>query len=569
MRKEWIKSASVLLVTTLMLAACSDSGNSNTPTPEQNQTSSAANGNNKGEENATPSADPMAKYDPPVEIKVAWPSSQTWKYQTGDSLDNNIWSREYADKLGIKIKTEWTAEGGPSGYDQKMNVAIASGSLPDMFWLNPLQLKQLVDAGQLADLTEAFDKYATPLTKEIMNSDGGLGLGTATFDGKLMAVPSLGATFYSPRVLWVRTDWLKKLNLPEPKTMQDVFTISEAFTNNDPDGDNKKDTYGLGLSKDLYNGGIALLDGFANGFHAYPTIWVKNEDGTVTNGSTSLQMKAALAKLQEMYKSGQIDPEFGVKDGGKVGESIAANKLGMLFGENWLPYYPLIDAMKQNPEMEWKPFALPSIDDQPAKGGAGLPLGPYTAVKKGFGNPEAVIKMLNTQVEKFYQEPVDPNSPFNVVMQGEDRIENYHFAFVGTGAGGDIVADSVRLLQDAIDKDDPEIAKKMLAETDKFEPIREYVKSKKMEFWPQAMQFEAFKVMLGYYDNKLIETSPLAGQTETMGEKGAALDKLEKETFTKIIMGAASVDEFDKFVSDWNKIGGEQITKEVNELVNK
>ncbi len=37
------------------------------------------------------------------------------------------------------------------------------------------------------------------------------------------------------------------------------------------------------------------------------------------------------------------------------------------------------------------------------------------------------------------------------------------------------------------------------------------------------------------------------------------------ETFTKIIMGEKSPDEFDVFVANWHKLGGDDIMKEVNE----
>jgi putative aldouronate transport system substrate-binding protein len=46
------------------------------------------------------------------------------------------------------------------------------------------------------------------------------------------------------------------------------------------------------------------------------------------------------------------------------------------------------------------------------------------------------------------------------------------------------------------------------------------------------------------------------------------LEKLEKETITKIIMGAP-LSEFDKMVDSWNKLGGEAITKEMNDKYNK
>ncbi|OZB92118.1 hypothetical protein CJP46_24550 [Paenibacillus sp. XY044] len=48
--------------------------------------------------------------------------------------------------------------------------------------------------------------------------------------------------------------------------------------------------------------------------------------------------------------------------------------------------------------------------------------------------------------------------------------------------------------------------------------------------------------------------------TNTIGEKRAALDKVETEIFTKVIYGAIPIDPFDKFVEDWDKLGGEQIT---------
>lgn len=75
-----------------------------------------------------------------------------------------------------------------------------------------------------------------------------------------------------------------------------------------------------------------------------------------------------------------------------------------------------------------------------------------------------------------------------------------------------------------------------------------------------------FKWGLAYLDNeqfykeRFIETP-----TSTMVERKTTLDKLEKEEFRKIIMGAAPIDTFDKFVSDWNKLGGASITEKVNE----
>ncbi|MNL48621.1 hypothetical protein D3C87_1714920 [compost metagenome] len=50
-----------------------------------------------------------------------------------------------------------------------------------------------------------------------------------------------------------------------------------------------------------------------------------------------------------------------------------------------------------------------------------------------------------------------------------------------------------------------------------------------------------------------------------MVEKESTLKSLETEVFMKIIMGNVSLDEFDKFVTDWNTLGGADMTKEANE----
>ena len=56
----------------------------------------------------------------------------------------------------------------------------------------------------------------------------------------------------------------------------------------------------------------------------------------------------------------------------------------------------------------------------------------------------------------------------------------------------------------------------------------------------------------------------LGAPTETMKTKNAYLDKIELETFTKIIKGELPVDAFDKYADDWHSNGGDKITEEVN-----
>jgi hypothetical protein len=65
--------------------------------------------------------------------------------------------------------------------------------------------------------------------------------------------------------------------------------------------------------------------------------------------------------------------------------------------------------------------------------------------------------------------------------------------------------------------------------------------------------------------NLIIINKFVGAPTKTMVDKNAYLTKLQGEYFAKIIMGNEPVDAFDKFVEEWKKAGGDQITKEVNE----
>lgn len=50
-----------------------------------------------------------------------------------------------------------------------------------------------------------------------------------------------------------------------------------------------------------------------------------------------------------------------------------------------------------------------------------------------------------------------------------------------------------------------------------------------------------------------------------MKERQATLNKLTEETYIKIVMGETPISAFDEYVDTWLKLGGEEMTQEVNE----
>jgi putative aldouronate transport system substrate-binding protein len=561
MKSSFCKKAMALTIavsmTAALLAGCI-SKDTTTPDP-----GTSTNGSN-----SSVNTDPLGKYDPPIDISFVRSidddlAANILPRTPGETIEDNRWLKLYKDELGINIKYDWVVKGSytSDAYLQKINVTLASGDLPDVTIVNATQLKQLVDAGLVQDMTKYFNDYASPLTKEVYASEGPGVLDSATYDGKLMAVPVVDASIESAQFLWIRADWLKKLGLEPPKTMDDLLKISEAFATQDPDGNGKDDTYGLAATKDVYGGAMGL-NGFFNGFHAYPNFW-KEESGKLVYGSIQPEMKTALQKLADMYKNGQIDKEFGVKDGAKVAETIAAGKIGINFGEQWNPMYPLISNYNNDSDADWTGYPLVSVDSNAVKVPLRFRTSLYLAVKKEYKHPEAAVKLINMHLEKNWGKTNEFGKYYMPAENGNVGV--WKFSPVAP-APTQKNLNAFLEIEKARNEDDIPSLKgeaKVIQSN-----VEAYLSGDTTQWgWDKIYGLTGvMNVLKGYKTNNQLMIDKFVGApTETMVEKKSTLDKMEKEVFVKIIMGQSSIDEFDKFVNDWNKLGGEAITREVNE----
>ncbi|TLS49300.1 extracellular solute-binding protein [Paenibacillus antri] len=505
--------------------------------------------------------DIAAKYDPLVEVTAWRYTESTYKYENGDTIEDNIYTRAYRDDLGIDLKYKWTVP--IEQFEQKMNVSIASGDLPDIMWLTNKQLTDLAENDLLYDLTDLYEQYASPLSKEILQQDQ-KAFDTAKIGGRLMAIPKTASAVDGLPILHVRTDWLQKLNLPEPKTMDDLVNIARAFVTQDPDGNNQADTIGLGLTKTFLKDNHFGTAGFFAGFHAYPQKWVEEDSGNLVYGSIQPGAKQGLQLLQDMYKEGLLDLEFGVKDRAKVTESVVSGKLGMFYGGMSSPGAVIQDNVTNDPNAEWKAFALVSADEVAAMPMGKVPVQLYYAVSKESKNPEAIFKMLNFSMEGFAPDaPADTGFGFS-----PSGIPVYLYNFIGPEPAMKNL-NAHRNVVKALETKDPSTL--TTEEKTYYDKIVSHQSGNRAD-WGQERIFgtpSSFDVIDQYVqaDNYTLDAF-YGGSTPTMVEKLASLHQMEEEVYTKIIMGQ-SIDTFDKFVQDWMNLGGEQITKEVNEWAAK
>lgn len=520
--------------------------------------------------------DPLGKYEPGITITTANIANPNDVFPEGDSWDENVWTRYYQEKLGITVKRSWLSP--DDQYKSKLTASIASGDIPDVLKVDEATFKMCLESDLLQDIGPAFDKYASEgMKNEVYGGNDGLdNLAYGKVNGKLMglAAPMSTAAESGP-ILYVRKDWLDKLQLPEPKTISDIETISEAFTKKDPDGNGKNDTFGFGVAKDFvhsaFPGGIGDALGIYNGYHAYPGIWVEDGKGELEYGSIQSQMKPALAKLNEMYKAGLIDKEFGVKDRWKVGEDVAAGKIGLFFGTSWTPVVPCFNNYKNDKNAVWMSYPVVSADSSPALASGYRWMSGFYVVSKKCKNPEAVIKMGNLSYETSYGSIGKSASDFKkeisdkYIISADQKYSFFKYMVVDMYRGDKNIRESMARNSAVIAKDPSKLPANLVSG---FDEIMKWINGDRApELFNSYHLNESYKVISDYYFDKgqCYPNKFSSIQTPAMLEKMKTLDDLASQVYTKIIMQGNVDSEFDKFVVDWKKLGGDQITKEAND----
>ncbi|WP_020620534.1 extracellular solute-binding protein [Paenibacillus daejeonensis] len=571
-KKKAIKVMAILMAAIMVLVACSNNGPANNPGTTNNGPKQENTGGNNGpdEGNSPPAEDgPLSKYDPPIEVSTVRNLSDVVENNVlgvldGETFEDNRWTRVYEEQLGIKIRNEWVVKGNPESdqYVQKMNVTLASGNLPDFLAVNAVQLKQLAESDLIEDMTDLYEQYASPLTKDILSQEGSGPFDAATFDGKLMAIPQVEPSIERSMFIWIRTDWLDKLGLQPPKTMDDVLAISKAFTENDPDGNNKADTFGLGVTKDVW-GGANGLQGFMAGYKAYPNIWIEDASGQLVFGSIQPEVKQGLQVLQDMFKNGQIDKEFGIKDGGKVAEDITAGRIGMGYGEQWNSIWPLQLNKNNEPDAQWQAFPIVTDSGDKALVPQRFSTTKFFVVRKGAEHPEAVIKLFNLHLEKNWGETAE----FDYYYAPKEAESVWQLSPVQPAPPKKNVT-AFREIDAARQAND---FSQLVGEAKTIQEKLELYESGSEEGfavwgWERIYGPDGSMGITDQYDknDQFLIDKFVAAPTPTMVERKSTLEKLQNETFVKIILGEP-IDSFDKFVEDWKKLGGDQMTQEVNE----
>jgi putative aldouronate transport system substrate-binding protein len=446
-----------------------------------------------------------------------------------------------------------------------MNADIATGKIADIFVVNGNQLNKLVKSGLIYDdLTKVFEDYASEDTRKITRGFDNPAFKKANFGGKLKAIPWTADDYDSAEIMYVRKDWLDKFGLKEPTTIDELETVLDAFVYKDPDGNGKNDTIGLVGNKDLFKT-FASFAGIFYAYNAYPDIWVDDikNPGEITYGYFAPEMKAPLRKLAEWYKKGLVSKEFSVKDSQKAASSILSGKAGVWFGTMSSPIWPFSVTVKNNFNADWIALPVPTaVSGTKAKTTINSLAERFYVVSKKCKNPEALMVMVNNFVDKLWG--------------NDNEFLKYHEVHGYALAQAWAEAKNVKAylaVENAVDNND--ISQLNSEQKYYYNFVKAYIDNgKKITDQNNVNNWIYYRIFYTGGSQCVINNYIKSGnyvlskwnslETQTMIMKQQSIDSSMKEIVTKIIMGKAPIEDYDKNMDMLKKLGADDIIKEVN-----
>ncbi|MEK5645655.1 hypothetical protein BK138_29950 [Paenibacillus rhizosphaerae] len=302
------------------------------------------------------------------------------------TYENNRWTKWINDNGPVNVKFVPI----PRNQSQdKLNTLIAAGDAPDLILEYDANFRnQLYNQKQLLPIDDLIEKYSTNY-KELLNKYPILKkLGTKP-DGKMYEFGTTEAELGSQFYLLIRNDWLKKLNLQMPQTIDDLYNVAKAFTEDDPNGNHKKDEYGINLSS-FSGGGVNQMFGAVN--------WTLKDGQMIHDWD---RFKAANAFKKKLYDAGIVDKDYLTDSTGqKAIQDWVTGKLGIWIAPSGtaLDVNNMETLMKNQPEAEVLPMALPKTEYGQYNPQLIAPIKTTAVINADAKDPEAVMKYIDFMV---------------------------------------------------------------------------------------------------------------------------------------------------------------------------
>ena len=509
--------------------------------------------------------DPFGKEDPVITLSTVRTMDATIRFDQSDpdkrSFDENRWNRIFLEELGINLTNKWIASDANAELT-RWNTTIASGDIPDFARVNDQVYKLLVDADLVAEMGDILPSYGSD---QFLNMLSPVDYNQMSPYGKLLGFPGSQKGYHFTSVMWLRKDWLDKVGLPVPETIDDAINAARAFKAGNLGGN---ETIGFLFSNNLSGGaskfrvGDGKWDGFFNAYGAYLNIWLER-DGKLVYSSIQPEVKTALLALQALYEEGTINKDFAVTNDGLAREYVTSGKTGVFYTTASHGTQSLQVLHNNDPTAD-----IINILPPPAKKGEKIfiqtnnPKPTRIFVSKRTQHPGAIVKMANLTEELRH-------TKYEYSYDDGEGFQYYKFLPWGFFAGtyDDLLKGHGFRYADEHNGSLDEIPGDLW----RYQYREQYLKGKDGSvpafFWHtlcNGPNGSFTKLYDAYQAGQLLIDSYVGLPTETQSLMGDILLGDLESAMMEVVMGA-DISLFDRAASKWLNDGGNKIIEEVNQ----
>lgn len=433
------------------------------------------------------------------------------------------------------------------GYLEKMSTTIAGGDMPDILGIEEYiaagSLQKWADQGAFLKLNDYIKKY--PNLAMVPDEVWGA---VTNKDGSIWGIPR-----YYPNTAaqsWaIRQDWLDKLGLKMPTSYEELAAVALAFTNDDPNGNGKNDTYGLAMANGAYpNYPMGAYWDLSSWYH-------KDSAGNLIPGYIGEGRKETIKVFADLYKKGAITKGFGANTTFEQAQADFYNgKAGI-----YLTGIRGLDENLANSLLSVAPNAkLSAIPPFTAPDGSKGFLGQkgyyrITVLNGKLAGDKGKIDRILSMIDfgrTFI--PLDKQTPDNAIFDfrnGKNGVGYTYKDGVTTLTKPDQGLMPISYLPDAV-MWAPSVLDNKYSESQNNPLYKPLVKQ-------LEQQYQEYKQ---YIDPSFFGYSP----TMNSGKGTDAINKVT-DTQVKMIMGDTPLSDWDKMVQEFLKNGGSDIIKEMND----
>lgn len=488
------------------------------------------------------------KPTPPVETKQ--PATNVEETYTVTAIDYRYGDPPPTSSPGLtmineKFKVKYEPTFVPNtAFDEKINATFASGKIPDVVGLMSADIKnrynKFAKQGAFLELEPYIKDYPSLKLVPDFIWDA------VRVDGKIYAIPQ-----YSPKyqvVTVVRKDWLDKLGLKTPTSYEELKEVALAFTNNDPDGNSKKDTYGIAIGQDIN-------PNFNQGPYWDPDAWYhQDKDGNYIPGIIGDGRKEFVTMLSELYKQGAMTKDYAILNWGDTNKEFYSGKAGIFIGTPRGMSQEYMDGLlKIHPDAQF--VSLAPFQDK--HGNTGLTSG------AGYNGITVLSAKLSSEPEKVKRilEMIDFGRKFYPENERNEKNADFDWWSGKVGVGYDV--------KDGVPVNKENFASDGLAPSTYFVDNTGWAPNDSDNDYSITYQtkqladlVESIEVM--YKDIKLY-ANPISGlESPTDNTNGTELRKYVMDEQVKMIAGTRPVSDWDKLVQEYLDKGGAKIIQEYN-----